>query len=225
MKGQIQFRITFILAITAMVCATLALLRHFSPYILLPALAIPFAYATEFLATGTAAMARIPRSSHLGRLSIVVALSAILAGFSFLSLTAGYPTVLRPLPLLPTILAIYGLSLELIVGVPAIAFIVTIAPEVWIQRERLPVRFWSLLIAGTLGSVHWLATGWPYAIQYQSRGYAIGVVAVNLGFLMVLWLLAWILRHSRSFTTTLGFATILFVWLFAAAFPWMGELP
>ncbi len=208
-----------------MVGATFALLRHFNPFVVLPVLAIPFAFVLEILTTGLGAMAGIPRQSQLRRLSIVVLLSALLAGLSFWTLNAGYPTVVRPLPFLSVIPALYELPLTLIIGIPAIAFIVTVAPDVWLRHEGLPVRFHLLLIAGTLASVCWLVTGWSYAIQYQSRGYAIGVVAVNIGFLFTLWLLAWILRHSRSFATTLGFATMLFLWFFAAAFPWMGELP
>jgi hypothetical protein len=119
----------------------------------------------------------------------------------------------------------YGLPLTLILGIPAIAFIATVVPNVWLQCEGLPVRFHFLLSGGTLASVHWFIRGWPYAIQYQSRGYAIGVGAVNLVFLCVLWAAAWMLRDSRGFSRTLGFATVLFVWLFAVAFPWMGELP
>lgn len=224
-KRKIQFNIAAILTITAIVATTFALLRYFNPYLLLPVLAIPIAFAVELLTTGFGTPESIPRLLRAGRLAVVALFALLLAGLSFWSISGGSPTVARPLPFLAFILAMFGYPMIVIVGLPAVAFVVTVMPSVWLQREGLPIRFHLLLIAGTLATIYWLFSGWSYAIGYQSHEYAVGVTAVNLLAVGTLWIVAFLSRNSRSFSQTLGFACALFAWLFASAFPWMGELP
>lgn len=208
-----------------MVGIGLALCRVFSPYIVLPVLVIPCAYTMEFITTGVGRAHSISRLQLVGRLAVVGLLAVLLAGLSFWSISGGSPTVMRPLPFLSVILALFEFPLVLIFGVPSIAFMATVTPNVWLCRDGLPVRFHFLLIVSTIATAYWFIVGWEDANRYQSHGYAVGVTTVNLVGLVILWIAAWALRNSRNFYQKLGFAMVLFVWLFAFAFPWMGELP
>jgi hypothetical protein len=220
----------------------LALARHFNPYLLLPVLAIPYAFLFEYFTTGFGSVSKISRRLRVVRIIAVVGLAMFIGGICLWQiLDSGSPTVLEPVPFLPFIDAItcqalmpvvasppFGalfMVLTPMVAIPAAAFFLTSILDVWYEREGIATRIQFLLFCGTLASAYWLVTGWPRALEYQSHGYALGVTTVNVVFLLTLWLLVWTLRRSRRYWWKLAFAALFFFWLFACAFPWMGELP
>lgn len=224
-KGKLQINVSSMMGATAMVAVTLALCRYFSPYLVLPILILPIAYAFEALVTGFGSRNVISFPLRVGRLVIIVGIAAMQAALSYWSLSAGNPRVATPLPFLSVLPALYGLAWIWIIGIPFVAFTVTVLPSVWLEADHLPMRLCFLLGAGTLASIYWFITGWSYAVQYQSLNYAIGVASINLVILLALWTTVCLSGRSPSFLRTLGFATMIFAWLFCAAFPWMGELP
>ena len=87
------------------------------------------------------------------------------------------------------------------------------------------MRFSFLLGLLTVLSVLYFALGWQYGVRYQGTWYTLVTAAINLGFLLVLWVWRLAIRQRASKASALGFATLLHCWLFWFAFPYLGELP
>jgi hypothetical protein len=225
-KRPIQFRITFLFVLTAMTGVALALIRRFHPILVLTGLAIPYAFLFEYSTTGFGSVSEASRRMRVARILAVVILAMFIGGVPLWQiLVEGSPTVLEPLPLLSVTGAFLFRALTPVAAIPAAAFFLTNVLDVWYEREGIATRILFLLFCGTLADVYWLVTGWPRALKYQSLGYALDVTTVNVVFLLTLWLLVWTLRRSRRYWAKLAFAALFFLWCFACAFPWMGELP
>lgn len=140
------------------------------------------------------------------------------------SISEGVPELLSPLPLLVILPGLCFLPLAL--ATPVITFAILHA-DVTRRRaiEPIPLRSFVLLCLATLGSTFWLGAGWSCGLDYQGTRYTCGIIAVNLAFLAVLWLMWLTLRRDCPFNLRLTFGILLQYWLFWFAFPWLGELP
>jgi hypothetical protein len=98
------------------------------------------------------------------------------------------------------------------------------SPGLFRGRVEIPMRSRALFAVTGLLTPIWFVIGWKYGRTYQSR-FLYLFCAMNVLWLLALWL---ILAHSRrraSFVCNLLFHWLLFAWLGWCAFPWLGELP
>lgn len=89
--------------------------------------------------------------------------------------------------------------------------------------ERIPVRSFFLFGGIVLASLVWFSAGWEYGLQYQRFPRLMQYVGTNIGFAVLLCLLAFCCRRHMSWWASLIFHWLLFVWIVWTAFPWLGE--
>ena len=142
----------------------------------------------------------------------------------------GVPTLICPLPTM-TIMPAFLLAsppshlpVRLATLVPVVLFFAW-SPGLFRGKMRVPKRSWALLITLTVLSVIYFVGSWRYGIQYQGREYTVGVCAINLVWIVVLWAILYSSSRARSFRANLLFHATLFAWLAWYAFPYLGELP
>jgi hypothetical protein len=162
---------------------------------------------------------------------------ACISGLGVVGVMAGAPRVWSPLPaitIIPMFLALEVTgephelqwislrALPMLIG-PILLF--AWHPRLVSGASGVPRRSWWGLSALTLLTAVAFWGGWDYGLQYQSRAYVLGVLALNLVLLVTAWaLLAWTRKHPSPTRTLISHAWVV-AWLVWVAFPWMGELP
>jgi len=139
----------------------------------------------------------------------------------------GVPTLLCPFPT-ATIIPAFVLSssrLEwLAVAIPSALFLLW-NPGLFRGQSRLPKRSLVLLTVLTVLSILFFVASWNYGIKYQGPQFTYGTCVVNVGWLLVLWVVfvqAW---RKPAFAKNLLAHWLFFAWLGWYAFPYLGELP
>lgn len=159
-----------------------------------------------------------------------VAIVALLALLSRLTILPGTPQIYAPLNLLgmlPAFLTadlLQGACIYVAVAVVPFFFCVWCWP-VLRGRTTLPTRSIVLLVIAVVLSAFSLIFGSRYGVEYQSVSYVVGVAAINVICWAFLGVLAFLARRRPSFGLNFGFHAALFAWLAWCAFPYLGELP
>jgi hypothetical protein len=181
-----------------------------------------------------------PRTSHakpslsgaLANLVVLILCASVCTVASWCGSSAGVPTILSPLPVFvvaPLFIASalgYAEPWWLVAPIPFGTFLLMNCYRLRVASSApLPLRFAILLGIATAFSIFWFAAGWGYGIRYQGAAYTRASAAINLSFLLVLWICWLAIRRRASKMGALGFATLLHCWLFWFAFPYLGELP
>jgi len=88
---------------------------------------------------------------------------------------------------------------------------------------RLPAR--SLVVAALLAalSAAWYAKGWSYGLKYQGAELLGRYVVLSVILLVALGVLAVLAHRQPTAWSSLGFHAVLFGWVIAVGFPWLGE--
>ncbi len=159
-----------------------------------------------------------------GYLTYAAGISLFVLALFWWSVAGQDPSSVYPLPLLVLIPALLGLR-QLAVVLPVILFFLWNA-ELIKGATEIPKRTFTLLIVSTALDVVWLAVASRDGMAMQGAKYTYLVCAVNISWIIVLWLL--FLRGRKAtptFKVNLLFHWILFMWLAWYAFPFFGELP
>jgi hypothetical protein len=164
------------------------------------------------------------------RLIIVVAWMVILAILSWVTISPGVPTILRPLNLLVVIpLFVCGepsgtcfitasLLVPAVFGTWCFGMILQGSPNV-------PARSYVLLaVIGLLSLVDFIG-GTRFAIGYHGLWFVIGTALLSVLWWVTLGMLAYFAELRPSFQRNLCFHLALFAWLAWYALPYLGELP
>jgi hypothetical protein len=145
--------------------------------------------------------------------------------------SGGMPSLIRPLPMMTTIPAFVlssppfrSSSYLFAVLVPALLFIAW-HPGLFRGKCEIPIRTFVLLTVLSILSVIYFVSGWNDGKQYQGREYTIVICAMNVVWLVSLWILLYGAYRLRVFKTNLLFHAVLFAWLAWYGFPYLGELP
>jgi hypothetical protein len=126
------------------------------------------------------------------------------------------------MPVLVLIPALFGFG-RAAVAIPIALFFLW-NPELFKGAARTPKRSYVLMITATLLGIPWFAVGWKDGIAAQGARYNYSVLAVNIAWATVLWVLFTRNRKREpSFTANLLFHWVLFAWLAWYAFPFFGE--
>jgi hypothetical protein len=165
-----------------------------------------------------------------GPLTLAAGCGLLLPAWTGLFLS-GVPTTLCPLPVL-TITPAFILDsgpqafrfISVVVLIPALLFFAW-NPGLFHGGQRIPKRSFVLMAVLTALTVIWFIAGWKYGVEYQGRPYTYAICVVNIGWLMLLWVMFIRYRRGASFTGNLLFHWIMFAWLAWYAFPYLGELP
>ena len=165
------------------------------------------------------------------RLITAFASTAIFAILSWVTISPGVPTVLRPCNLV-VVIPLF-LSDELPGGpsivaaslvVPA-AFCVWCWPIILKGSPTVPARshvlFGFVLLLSLLGFV----CGTRFAIGYHGLDYVVGTGIISALWWVTLGTLAYLAKRCPSYWRNLVFHLALFAWLAWYALPYLGELP
>jgi len=141
---------------------------------------------------------------------------------AMISLSAGEPNPLSPMPLLvvvPAFLVHVGAVI-----VPVLLFFAW-NPSLFRGREIVPQRTYWLLGISILSNVVWFVAGWKWGVEFEGIRYVRLVGIANIIWATLLVSLFAAFRKRASFKKNLFLHWMLFVWLAWYAFPYLGELP
>jgi hypothetical protein len=132
-------------------------------------------------------------------------------------------TTLYPLPALILLPALLGLKQVAVVIPVGLLFLWN--AQLMDGDARIPKRTLVLLIVATVADALWFAFGWQDGLAVQGARYTHTVFAVNIVWVVFLWLL--LLRGRKGQPTvklTLLLHWMLFMWFAWYAFPFFGAL-
>ncbi len=157
--------------------------------------------------------------------TVLSGVSLILPAYCGLVLT-GTPSLLSPFPTLTVLVAFAfsGAFPWLAVVVPTVLFCAW-NPTLVFAEARLPTRSLVLLVIFTLLTIIDFLVEFRDGLRYQGATFTFGTFAVNVGCLIVLWIVFVRGWRKPSFFNNLLAHWLLFVWLGWYAFPYLGELP
>lgn len=158
--------------------------------------------------------------------AIAAGLALVLPAWCGLMLTP-VPTVLCPFPAL-TVIPAFLLSSARVVWPAALVPVVLFFswnPGVVHGQARVPIRSLVLLAILTVLSAVLFIGDWQFGVQYQGLRFTVAVLAINIGWLIVLWMTMVCGYRNPRFMTNLLAHWLLFAWLGWYAFPYLGELP
>jgi len=156
-------------------------------------------------------------------LTLVAGLSLMLP-LPFMMFTKDMPSEIYPLPVVVAIPALLGLRYAA-VAIPMLLFFLW-NPALFRGEVKVPHRSYILLVTTTVLSIPWFVLGWKYGLEFQGSRYNYSVLAINIGWLAILWTMAARSRKKEpSFQASLFLHWALFAWLAWYAFPYLGELP
>jgi hypothetical protein len=227
MHTRLQFPLSGLIVVVTMVAIVLGLGHWLGLVIAIPLATLPFSLIAERVLGGPRPSAEaVGLRTNLVRLGVVVVCALSTAACGWLSVSAGTPTLISPLPLLIILPALFGVPFLLVMAIPVNVFVILHFDCFRLRpAAQVPWRFPILLAIATACSALWLVGGWPYGLKYQGRTFTIGIIAINVILIAALWCVWLIARRTRSFGWRIAFGTLLNYWLFWSAFPWLGELP
>ena len=170
------------------------------------------------------------------RLLLVVG-SLIVGVSAYATLARGYPSILSPLSVPVTIVAMFALDsfpgsgsgrntvvIAGVCSVIAMLFIVWSAPAF---RANAPIPRRSLFLFTTLVvlCLLWFVIGWGNGVKHQGLPHVRALLIVNCISMTMIASLWGISRTHLSVYTCPAFHILLFSWFAWLAFPWLGELP
>ena len=149
--------------------------------------------------------------------------------------SSGRPTLTCPMPTITILPAFFLLSpLSPASHVPFSYWLASVVPVVlfflWNPglfkgNVRIPKRSCVLLICLSALSFVYFAASWRYGNEYQGRVHTAAICAVNIVWILSLWIILYRSWRLCSFQANLLFHATLFAWLAWYAFPYLGELP
>jgi hypothetical protein len=149
-----------------------------------------------------------------------VGVAILLVVATVISLSQGVPKVWAPFPIPLFILMILTGPLAFIM--PGVEFLLW-SWQLLRGQPCIPHRsVGALVILGCL-SVWYFVGAWSEGIMRYGAGYVVAVAAANVGFLALLTGLSIWSYKRPTFTSSLLFHSIMFLWLAWYAFPYFGE--
>jgi hypothetical protein len=165
----------------------------------------------------------------MNRILLTLTATAVVTAFSWLTISAGYPTLWAPINFLvlgPTWLAEPLGRVAIVVGL----MFVPLSCVLWCLpifkgAPDVPVRSLVLFALAISLSALNLVMGYEYSLRWQGRPYAIGVVLISILMWSFLASLAWLAWRRRTPALNNAFHISLFAWLAWYSLPTLGELP
>ncbi|HCI03911.1 TPA: hypothetical protein DE059_03215 [Candidatus Peribacteria bacterium] len=162
----------------------------------------------------------------LERLPLVALSCVIIAAMAYVSVAANYPKIWSAYPMPMVVPLLFDWPMKYVVLIPVAAFILFNIPLIVQSHfEKVPLRL-QIITGGTLiFSTLWFILNGKWGVVYQGWVYLISVLLINIALASVLIVL--IKRYKKIFKWhyILLIAVLTYIWLFAYAFPYLGELP
>ena len=150
----------------------------------------------------------------------------VIATVSYISVIADSSEIWSPLSLFLVIPISVGLPIRYVVLIPVLAFIIVMIPFITrIHFEKVPFLLNVLIGTTAILAICWFAIGLKFGLQYQGYIYVLGTMLVNIAFASALIYLSRIHKKSPQWQSILLISMLETIWLFAYAFPYLGELP
>lgn len=112
------------------------------------------------------------------------------------SFSNGVPSLVCPMPAVTVLPAMFFPRFHLPYGLAVLVaplLFFAWSPGLSRGNQRVPKRSWAAMVVLSFLTVVYPVGSWKYGIQYQGREYSIAVCAVNLVWLVLLWV---VLCHS-----------------------------
>ena len=160
--------------------------------------------------------------------------------FGVLSISGGLPSLVSPLPLIPTMVAMrntdwlwtyvknptaHNAVNSLLAALPLTMLAAAWQSRAIAGRERIPawsIALWAVVVCL---SVLWFVGGWSYGLKYQGQLHTVEILVLNVVVSGVTTSVVVANLRKPARTSNILFHGCLFCWLAWCAFPWLGELP
>ena len=159
------------------------------------------------------------------RWTVVAGIALVVPAYCGLMLT-GTPSLISPFPTVTVLVAfaLPGAIPWLAVLVPSLFFFAW-NPSLAKGERKVPRRSLFLLLLLTLLTMVDFLLEFQDGLEYQGARFTYATFGVNVGCLIVLWIVFVRGWRKPSFFNNLLAHWLLFVWLGWYAFPYLGELP
>ncbi|HEX5432620.1 MAG TPA: hypothetical protein VFY05_00150 [Candidatus Angelobacter sp.] len=157
--------------------------------------------------------------------TLAAGLALIVPAYCGLALT-GTPSLISPFPTLTVLVAFAwpgGFPWAAIL-VPSLLFFAW-NPGLLGRDARVPQRSLALLMILTLLTIFDFVAEWRDGVHYQGAQFTYVTCVVNVGWLLLLWVVFVRSWRKPAFCNNLLAHWLLFAWLAWYAFPYLGELP
>jgi len=160
------------------------------------------------------------------RIPLLILATAIMTGVILASLSSGSPEIFSPLSILFVFPMFMEWKLHTLILIPILAFIFFNSPFLsYDETKKGPLLQKILIVITIFLSAYWFAISAKYGLRYQGWIHYSSTLLIGIGFALSLLFLIRYYEKMPNWKLFLLNSTLLFIWLFAYAFPYLGELP